>query len=81
MIAIYQIMLGWKASQYYYESDELPNPRSTQPKKNQVKSGSWATFSHSKIFSWVGIDFKEETDCKKLNPTELSANTLIVLII
>ena len=36
VFAIYQMMLGWKTYKYYYETDELPNPRPTQPKK---KSG------------------------------------------
>ena len=31
--AIYQILLGWKTYNYYHETDELPNPRPTQPKK------------------------------------------------
>ena len=31
---IYQILLGWKTYKYYCETDELPNPRPTQPKKN-----------------------------------------------
>ena len=26
-------MLGWKTNKHYYETDELPNPRPTQPKK------------------------------------------------
>ena len=46
--ATYQILLAWKTCKHYYETDELPNPRPTQPKKNEVKSGIWATFSHSK---------------------------------
>ena len=33
VFAIYQILLGWKILKYYYETDELPNPRPTQPKK------------------------------------------------
>ena len=73
-------MLGWKTYEYYYETDELPNPRPTQPKKktiNWLKSGVWATFFHMQnIFSWVGIDFIYETNYKKPNPPELSANTL-----
>ena len=36
VFAIYQIMLGWKTYQHYYETDELPNPRPTQPKKEKV---------------------------------------------
>ena len=35
----------WKTYIKYYETDELPNPRPTQPKKNEVKSGIWASFS------------------------------------
>ena len=34
VLAIYQIMLGRKTCKYYYETDEFPNPRPTQPKKN-----------------------------------------------
>ena len=33
VFAIYQILLGWKTYKYYHETDELPNPRPTQPKK------------------------------------------------
>ena len=33
VFAIYQILLGWKTCKYYYETDELPNPSPTQPKK------------------------------------------------
>ena len=49
-------MFGRKTCKYFYETDEFPNPRQTQPKKNQVKSGIWATFSHSKYF-FVGWDW------------------------
>ena len=49
-------MLGWEACKYYHETDKLPNPRPTQPKKNQVESGIWATFSRSKYF-FVGWDW------------------------
>ena len=34
VFAIYQIMLSWKTYSFYYETDELPNPRPAQPKKN-----------------------------------------------
>ena len=34
VFAIYQIMLGWKTCKYNHETDELPNPRPTHPKKN-----------------------------------------------
>ena len=33
---MHQVLLGWKTYKYYYETDELPNPRPTQ---NQEKSG------------------------------------------
>ena len=31
--AIYQILLGWKTCKCCHETDKLPNPRPTQPKK------------------------------------------------
>ena len=33
VFTIYQILLGWKTYKYCYETDKLPNPRPTQPKK------------------------------------------------
>ena len=36
VFAIYQILLGWKASKYCYETDEPPNRRPTQSKKKLV---------------------------------------------
>ena len=33
VFAIYQIMWCWKICKYYFETDELPNPRPTLPKK------------------------------------------------
>ena len=59
VFAIYQIMLGWKTYKYYYKTDELPNPRPTQPKKIRLKVAFGPPlFSHSKIiFPWVGIGF------------------------
>ena len=56
LLAIYQIMLGWKTHEHYHETDEIPIPRPTQPKKKQVKSGIWATFSHSKMI-FAGWDW------------------------
>ena len=48
VLAIYQILMDWETYKYYYETIKLPNPRPTQPKKNSVQSGIWATFSHGK---------------------------------
>ena len=33
VLTIYQVLLGWTTCKYSYETDELPNPRPTQPKK------------------------------------------------
>ena len=33
-----KILLGWKTSKYDYETDQLPNPRPTLPKKKKVKA-------------------------------------------
>ena len=77
----HQIILGWKTYRYYYETDELPNPRPIQPKKSQANSGIWATFFlTANIFSWVGIGFIQETDYKKPNPDKFSANILMVFM-
>ena len=34
VLAMYQIILGWETYTYYYETNELRNPRPTQPMKN-----------------------------------------------
>ena len=47
--------VGLENIKYYYETDELPYSRPTQPKKNQVKSGIWATFFPQQII-FVGWD-------------------------
>ena len=69
VFAIYQIMLGWKTCNHYYETDEFPNPRPTQPNKKMVKSGIRATFSPQQaIFRGLGF-----TLCRKQstrNPTQ-----------
>ena len=56
VFAIRQIPLGWKAYRCYHETDELPNPRPTQPKGKLGWTWSWATFSHSKtLFRGLGL--------------------------
>ena len=44
---------------YYYETDEFPNPRPTQPeKKKRQKKGRLGHFFPQQIISaWVGIGF------------------------
>ena len=49
VFAIYLLLLGWKTYIHiYYETDELPNPRPTQPKKNRLKVAFGPLFSDSK---------------------------------
>ena len=55
VFAIYQIMLGWKAHEYYYEIDEPPNPRPIQPKKKKFKVAFAPLIPHSKQL-FVGWD-------------------------
>ena len=50
-------MLDCKTYKYCHETDELPNPRPTQPEEKIVKSGNWATFSHSTNHFVVGWDW------------------------
>ena len=38
------------------KTDELLNPRPTQPKKTLVNSGIWASFSPRKVIFFVGWD-------------------------
>ena len=40
---------------YYYEIDELPNPRPTQPKKNRLQVALGPFSPTANIFPWVGI--------------------------
>ena len=80
VFAIYQSLLGWKTYKYYYETDELPNPRPTQNQQKQVKSGIWATFSHNKIiFRGLGLDLYRKQTTRHLTqpnspPTRYSQN-------
>ena len=55
--AIYQFLLGTKTCNDYYETDKLPNPRPTQPKKNRFKVVFGPLFPTANIFSLVGIGF------------------------
>ena len=52
-----KFMLGWKTFTYYYETDKLPNPRPTQPKKKYVKKVAFGPlcFFPQQIF-FVGWD-------------------------
>ena len=74
-MTIFQIVLSLKTFNYCYETDELPNPR----KDIGSKVAFGPHFPAADIFSWVGIGYMWETDCKKPNPTKLSANTLLIM--
>ena len=67
--AIHQILLGWKTYLRYYETDELPNPRPTQPDKNRFNVAFWATFLPLQQIFFVGRDCfyfrKQTTETKK----------------
>ena len=53
--AIYQIM-GWKHRNIIVKATNSPTQGQPNPRKNGLKSGIWATFSHSKYF-FVGWDW------------------------
>ena len=73
-------MLGWKAHKHYYETDELPNPRPTQPNKIRLKVAFGPLFPTAYIFWWVWIDFIWETDYKKVNPTKFCGNSTLYIL-
>ena len=68
--AIYQILLGWKTCKYCHETDELPSPRPTQPKKNLVKKWHLGHFFPQQIFfrRLVLVLYRKQT----ANPNQLS---------
>ena len=73
---MYQILFDWKACKNHTETDELPNPKPTQPKTNEVKSGHLGHFfPTANSFSRVGIGFMLETDYKQPNSPKFSVNT------
>ena len=52
-------------------TQDQPNPT----KIRFIKVAFWPLFPTANNFSWVGIDFIQETDHKKPNPTKCSVNT------
>ena len=76
VFVICQILLGWKnvGIKYYYETDELPNPRPTQPKKSWAKEWHLDHFFPQQIRGF-GIGFYRKQTTRNLrNPTKFSAN-------
>ena len=59
VFAIYQILFGWETCKYYYKTDELPNPRRTQPqeKLRYMWHLGHFFFTQQIFFARVGIDF------------------------
>ena len=74
-IRVLAILFCWvgKHVKYYYETDELPNPRPAQPKKNWAKSGIWATFpSQEIVFRGLGLVlYRKQTTRKPTQPSFL----------
>ena len=66
VFAIYLVILGWKTYKYYCETNELPNPRPTQPNPRKIRLQ--VATGQKVFFSWVGIGFIYilETDYKNL---------------
>ena len=71
----------WKThtGKHYYETDELSNPRPTQPKKNQVKKWHlWPLFPTQQTYFFVGWDLilQRKQTTRNPNKNKFSANTL-----
>ena len=56
VIAMNQILLGRKTSNFYMTPTNSPTQGQPKPKKRWVRSGIWAAFSHSNFF-FVGWDW------------------------
>ena len=56
MFAIYQILLGRKAYEYYVKPTNSPTQGQPNPRKIRLKAAFEPTFSHSRIFLFVGWD-------------------------
>ena len=83
--AIYQILLGWKTCEYYYETDRpTPQPKAnpTQEKKKRLKVAIWAIFfPRSKYFS-VGWDwFYVGNRLQETQPNQIFRKHPILLIV
>ena len=80
VLAIYQIMLGWKTYECYHETDELfPTKGQPNPRKNRLKVAFGPLVSTANTFSWAGIASIYGTDYKKPNSTKFSASTLLII--
>ena len=55
----------------------FPTQGQPNPGKIGLKVAFGPLFPTASIFSWVGVDFIQETDYKKPNPTKFSVNTLL----
>ena len=61
MFAIYRILLSWRTYEYYYETDELPNPTNSptqglpNPRKIRSKARFGPLYPHQIIFRGLGL--------------------------
>ena len=60
-VGLENIYSGVNITPEYYKTDELPNPRPTQPNpikilRSRLKVAFGPLFPAANIFSWVGID-------------------------
>ena len=69
--ATYQFWFGWKTCiNIIMKPTNSPNPRPTQPKKNQVKKVQFGHFSpYQIVFRGLGLILYRKQDCTKPNPT------------
>ena len=83
VFVIYQIGLGWETYECYYETDELPDPRPTQPpRKNWSKSGIFGPtfFRTATIFLWVGIGLCRKQTTRVLWPNQVIREHPIIVL-
>ena len=82
VFAIYQILLGWKTCTYYYETDELPNPRPAPPKIiNRLKVAFGPLFPCEQIiFRGLGLILYWKQTTRNPTPPNSPQNTLPYII-
>ena len=77
VFAICQILLGWKTDKYYHETDNLPDPRPTQPKQIRLKVAFRPLFFFpQQVFRGLGLILCRTQTTR--NPTR-PANTLLYM--
>ena len=72
VFAIYPSMLGWKTDKYYYETDKLPSPRPTQPKKKWLRVAFGHFFPQQITFRGLGVIYCRKQTTR--NPTQSNSS-------